>query len=67
MSNPYLSLLLRRSTVVVIYLVWYMQALSAATQTELALDLATQVTGPSWYDKDSLYIQCVARNIYTEI
>ena len=52
---------------VVIYLVWYMQALSAATQTELALDLATQVTGPSWYDKDSLYIQCVARNIYTEI
>ena len=51
---------------VVIYLVWYMQALSAATQTELALDLATQVTGPSWYDK-ALYIQCVARNIYTEI
>ena len=32
-----------------------MQALSAATQTELALDLATQVTGPSWYVEESLY------------
>ena len=34
-----------------------MQALSAASQTELALDLATQVTGPSWYveEASSLY------------
>ena len=28
---------------------WILQALSAAKQTELALDLATQVSGPSWF------------------
>ena len=45
-----------------------MQALSAATQTELALDLATQVTGPSWYVEESLYYTysvCGAKYVYT--
>lgn len=29
---------------------WLLQALTAANRTDLALDLATQATAPSWYD-----------------